>query len=268
MDSLRGKSWLIVRQVVFGYGTKSSGDWLQVLDRVSCKFASGRITALVGPSGCGKTSLLNVIAGLETPLEGSVVNEVGGTQIGYVFQSPSLIPWRNNLKNALLGSEIVGQSAMHRRRAEELFLRLGLAGFERSYPSSLSGGMQQRVSIIRAVVSGTRVMLLDEPFANSDFLMRQELQCEVSKLVDEEQLVAVLVTHDIEEAARIADRVVVLTHRPARVKADIEIPIARNDRLEGDPAVLQRIAPYLDKIWKALKSSDEAGCSRDTGVGA
>lgn len=247
---------LKVRNIALTFETARSRP-LPVLNDVSFEVFQNSICVVVGPSGCGKTTLLNLIAGLLRPTEGWIEAMHVTQPFGYVFQTASLIPWLSVWRNALFGAEIGGRNdANVKTQCRALMQRFGLEGFEQNYPNALSGGMQQRVSIIRAVLSGAKVILLDEPFSNSDFLVRQELQREVSRLVDEEQLVAILVTHDIEEAVRIADKVIVLTHRPARVKAEIEIPVPRAERLVEGAASVQLIAPYLERVWEVLKAPD------------
>jgi len=244
-----------LRSIVFSYRTAHTP--IAVLGGVSTEFACSSISSVVGPSGCGKTTLLNLVAGLLEPDEGAVERTFGGHRCGYVFQAPSLVPWLRVAENALLGAEISGvQSEAVMHRCDMLLRRFGLKGFERAYPAALSGGMQQRVSIIRAALSGAKVLLLDEPFSNSDFLFRLELQREVSRLVEEENLAAVLVTHDIEDAVRVSDKVIVLTNRPAKVKGELSITVPRSQRLSDDPSSVRLIAPYLEHIWKLLKSAD------------
>ena len=240
---------LKIRAISFAYPSKEKRvPHSPVIWDLSCSAKAKAVTVFVGPSGCGKTTLLNIVAGLLNPVSGSVENP-GKNRFGYVFQSPSLIPWRTIRANALFGAEIVAQSDQAiQRRCNEMLIAFGLGGFEEQYPASLSGGMQQRVSIIRAVLSGAKVILLDEPFSNSDFIMRRELQRELSRLVDEEQLIAILVTHDVEDAIRIGDKIIVLTQRPARVKTEIEIPIPRTERLRGGASIVRDLSDYIDRV--------------------
>jgi NitT/TauT family transport system ATP-binding protein len=173
--------------------------------------------------------------------------------VGYVFQTPSLIPWKSIRENALFGAEVRGRErAEIASRCDDLLAIHGLGGFETAYPSALSGGMQQRVSIIRAVLSGAKTILLDEPFSNSDFIMRRALQEELSRLVTDESLVAIMVTHDLEEAVRIADRLFVLSDRPARVNETFEIAMPRNERLKGSASVIREMANYVERLESAF----------------
>lgn len=233
----------------------ASGDGrLAVLNDISADFYPGQITAIVGPSGSGKSTFLNVIAGLVRPERGKVDRVVmdGRSVTGYVFQDPHLLPWRTVEANALFGAEISGNlSAETRIKCKLLFERYGLAGFEQSYPRALSGGMQQRLALVRAALSGASVLLLDEPFSNSDFLTRRALQADLLDIVDQEPVAAILVTHDLEEAIRLGDKVIVFSKRPARVLLDLAINIPRDQRLHDlSPSILE---PYLSQLLEAFR---------------
>lgn len=232
---------------------RNEGRGHHVLSDLSIEFHAEKVSVILGPSGCGKTTLLNLLAGLLSPSSGEIEfhETLSGERrtIGYVFQTPSLIPWRTVRENALFGAEIAGnRTAETESRCDEMLRSYGLAGFEGSYTGALSGGMQQRLSIIRAVLSGAKTVLLDEPFSNSDFLIQRELQFQLSHLVTNEQLIAIMVTHDIEEAVRIGDKVIVLTERPARVKAEVEIPIPREQRVNGGASVMKELATYVEMV--------------------
>lgn len=243
---------LKLRNVSFSYINGKTGEEIPVLSNIVIDFPVGEISVLLGPSGCGKTTLLNLIASLLQPTEGTITHcDFGeeGQQVGYVFQTPSLLPWRTIKDNALFGAEITRRrDEATESRCQQLFHTYGLVGFEESYPTSLSGGMQQRVSIIRAVLSGSKIILLDEPFSNSDFIMRRELQEELSRLVTENQLTAILVTHDIEEAVKIGDKITVLTPRPATVRDEIRIDTPRARRLKGGARSMKDLIHYIEKI--------------------
>lgn len=224
-----------------------------VLGGLDAVFYRGQICAVVGPSGSGKTTLLNVIAGLLAPTEGTVAwkTDKGRATTGYVFQDPHLLPWRTVEANALFGAEISGTlSHSSHLKCRHLFERYGISGFEQNYPRTLSGGMQQRVALIRAVLAGASVLLLDEPFSNSDFLTRRALQADLLDIVEQERVTAILVTHDLEEAIRLGDRVLVFSHRPARVLLDLSIEIPRYQRLNDLSAVV--LEPYLSQILEAF----------------
>jgi len=211
---------LSVREVSHRFGE------LPVLDRVGLDAAPGEIIALTGPSGCGKSTLLELIAGLAVPGSGGITVR-GGTatahrlsNCAWMPQRDCLLPWYSALDNASLAMRNQGRSRREARsHADELFARLGLAGFEAALPDELSGGMRQRVAFLRTLLSGKEILLLDEPFAALDALTRGELQEWLLPLLEAERRTVLLVTHDIEEALYLADRVAVLSPRPGRVCA-------------------------------------------------
>ena len=178
--------------------------------------------AVVGPSGCGKSTLLELIAGLQEPDEGTVAG--AREAASYMPQRDLLLPWRDALANAALALECQGvPRAEARRRAEPLFERFGLAEFERARPAELSGGMRQRVAFLRTLLPGRQVLLLDEPFGALDSITRASMQRWLADALAQEPRTVVLVTHDVDEAVFLADRVVVLSPRPGRVVAEIEV---------------------------------------------
>lgn len=256
---------LAINGLGFRYPSKSNDSHAStstaVLHNITLSFSPGEIVSLVGPSGCGKTTLLNLIAGLLKPSVGEIRRSGGLAEhrprrTGYVFQTPSLIPWRTIRSNALFGAEIAESLTDEVCvKCDELLTSYGLGGFEDSFPSSVSGGMQQRVSIVRAVLSGSKIILLDEPFSNTDFVLRRELHRELSRLVVDEQLIAILVTHDIEEAVRIGNKVVVLSERPALVRAEIEVPLSREDRIKGGASLMKQLASYVEQVEAIFNSS-------------
>lgn len=215
--------------VVFG---GSSGEPTPALSQLSLSVAPGEFVAIVGPSGCGKTTLLRLAAGLLAPTAGTVRRD--GTEvnaplpgIGFVFQQPALLPWRTVLDNVLLPAELDGGvSPQVRERAVGLLDLLGLREFLRARPRELSGGMQQRVAVARALLLHPSLLLLDEPFGALDAISREELQSELSRAWASSGATAILVTHDLGEAAFLADRVVVLTSRPGTVHSELRIPRA------------------------------------------
>ncbi len=197
---------------------------LTVLDGIDLEAAPGEIVALVGPSGCGKSTLLEFIAGLDDPGRGSITvagrsdakGRLGGC--AWMPQKDCLLPWYPAIDNAALALRNRGMSRREsRKEADRLFQRLGLAGFEQSLPGTLSGGMRQRVAFLRTLLSGKKVLLLDEPFAALDALTRGQLQEWLLPLLDQEGRTVLLVTHDIEEALYMADRVAVISPRPGRI---------------------------------------------------
>ncbi len=216
----------------------ANGRRVPVLEQVDFVTTSREFVSIIGPSGCGKTTLLNTIAGLEQPEEGSV--ELDGAQVrqrlglvGYMQQKDLLMPWRTVLDNAILSLEVQGVSRKEARtRATELLDAFGLRGFQEEYPSALSGGMRQRVSFLRTVLAGKDVILLDEPFGALDALTRAQMQEWLMGLWESLGKTIVLVTHDVEEAVLLSDRVYVLTARPGRVKMVKEVGLPRPRQYE------------------------------------
>jgi ABC-type nitrate/sulfonate/bicarbonate transport system ATPase subunit len=209
------------------------GNLRPVVQDISFRAAPGEFVAVIGPSGCGKSTLFNIIAGLEQPSAGEVMVDgavaTGHTShFAYMPQKDLLFPWRTILENTALGLEVQGVPRKRaRERAAELFPRFGLAGFENAHPFELSGGMRQRAALLRTVVQGREVMLLDEPFGALDSLTRTEMQTWLQDVWTQDSWTAVMITHDIREAVFLADRVVVLSARPASIRLDLPIPLPR-----------------------------------------
>ena len=209
------------------------------LDDASFQFEQGDLVALLGPSGCGKTTLLRIVGGLITKSAGSVA--IGGREItkpmgdyGFVFQAPSLMPWRNVLDNVLFPMEILRRNdAEARRHALELLDLVGLTAFLSARPHQLSGGMQQRVALCRALIHRPRLLLMDEPFGALDELTRMEMNDLLLRIRHETKASVLFVTHSISEAVYLSDKVIVFSKRPARVAQEIPIPLAypRSQRL-------------------------------------
>ncbi|MSQ63925.1 MAG: ABC transporter ATP-binding protein [Betaproteobacteria bacterium] len=212
----------------------------RVIEDVSLEIASGEFIAVVGPSGCGKSSLMKLISGLHPPLAGTLTLEgrpVTGPikSVGMAFQHSNLLPWRNALDNVLLPLEIVEpfrrdfkkDRKKHARRAKELLEHVGLAGFTQKFPWELSGGMQQRASICRALIHEPEILMLDEPFAALDAFTREELWCTLRDIQAERKVTVMLVTHDLREAVFLADTVYVMSDRPGRILRRCEVNIAR-----------------------------------------
>jgi NitT/TauT family transport system ATP-binding protein len=211
----------------------SEGRPLVVLDGFDLTISPGEFVCLVGPSGCGKTTLLHLIAGLRRPVVGTI--HVSGKEVrgpgadrGMVFQDYALFPWRTVVENVEFGPKIRGVPAETRRRkAIELIRLTGLAGFERSYPHELSGGMRQRVAVARALANDPDVLLMDEPFASVDALTRLTLQEELTRVWSVARTTVVFVTHSVDEAVFLADRVIAMTARPSRVATDLRVDLER-----------------------------------------
>jgi len=232
---------------------------VEAIRKVDFELYRGETLAIVGPSGCGKSTLFNAIAGLLRPTSGHV--DVGGTRVdnatghvGYMLQKDLLLPWRTVLDNVMLGLEI---RRVPKPRAREIALELiktyGLAGFEHTKPAALSGGMRQRVAIMRTLAFDPEVILLDEPFSALDFQTRLLMQADVSRIIAERGKSAILVTHDIGEAIAMANRVLVLSARPATVRA---LHVVNLPRVGRDPAALRTdplFQEYFAKIWADLE---------------
>ncbi len=219
------------------------------LEDIDLHVQSNEFVTLIGRSGCGKSTLLRLIAGLLPPTSGTVAvagEPVTGPRrdVSFMFQRPALLPWRSVLSNVMLPVEIDagdGSRAAYRARAHELLELVGLKGFERRLPHELSGGMQQRVSLCRSLIRDPQVMLMDEPFSALDALTRTELSEELQRIKMELSTTIVFVTHSIEEAVVLADRVVVLTPRPGRLREVVDIDIPRPRSL-GQNAHLAEVA--------------------------
>jgi NitT/TauT family transport system ATP-binding protein len=246
--------------------------WLEREDRevlaladVSFSVEDGEFMAIVGPSGCGKTSMLNIVAGLLPYEEGNVAidgKRVDGPGIdrAVVFQHASLLPWRTIAGNVRYGMELqrrFDENTM-KERTEHFIKLVGLSGFERHYPSELSGGMQQRVNLARALAADPVVLLMDEPFAALDAQTREFMQAELLKIWSKAKKTVVFITHQINEAIYLADRVVVMSARPGRVKDVFKVPFARprDLSLKRDPRFLE----LEDTVWKLIEEeSDKLG---------
>ena len=229
-----------------------------VLQGFSLAVEEGDFVCLLGPSGCGKTTVLKLVAGLVEP-QGGEIRVDGhpisgpGTDRSMVFQSYGLLPWRTVMGNVELGLEIRGLPREARRRvAQEQIERLGLAGFERHYPSQLSGGMQQRVALARAFTKNPRLLLMDEPFAAVDLQMREYLQDELLKVWEQVRTTVIFVTHSIDEALYLGDRVVMLGTRGTGLRADVAVDLQR-PRYETDVKSSPRFGELRHLIREALR---------------
>jgi ABC-type nitrate/sulfonate/bicarbonate transport system ATPase subunit len=209
------------------------GEWLPVLEGVTVTAQPGELVAIVGPSGCGKSTLLSILTGLLAPSRGQV--HIGGEEVtgrlgftGYMPQKDLLLPWKRVLDNAAFALELRGYSRRDARaEARTWFPRFGLAGFERHYPATLSGGMRQRAALLRTILTGRDILLLDEPFGALDALTRANMQAWLLDIWTEVGKTIVLVTHDVDEAIYLADRVYVMSPRPGRILGDISIRLPR-----------------------------------------
>ena len=232
------------------------GDLVPALENITLNIAENEFVTLVGPSGCGKSTLLKLVAGL-TPVSGGAVRVRDAVvrepfaDVGIVFQHPVLLPWRTVLDNVLFAAEMLGlDSDDHRKRALELLELSGLAGFESRLPRELSGGMQQRVAICRALLPDPSLLLMDEPFGALDAMTREELGLELLRIWEARRKTILFVTHSIPEAILLADKVVVMTPRPGRVARTItiDLPRPRTVELEFDA----KFKAYSDEIRELI----------------
>jgi len=242
----------------FGRGARE----VEVLRDINLEVRDGEFLAFVGASGCGKTTLLRIIDGLipfdsgRILLDGREIRGPGGDR-GFVFQTDSLLPWRNVLDNVAVGLELRGiDKGERRRRASELIGLVGLLGFEHHLPHELSGGMRQRVNLARALAIDPEVLLMDEPFAALDAQTRELMQRELLRIWSASLKTVLFVTHQIDEAVYLADRVVVMTARPGRIGAvlDIDIPRPRPLSVKRTP----QFTAYVDEIWGLIEREVEA----------
>ena len=232
---------------------------VEALREVSHSFPAGKLSTLLGPSGCGKTTLLKIIGGLISPTTGEVLVEGKrvegpGAERAFVFQDFALLPWATVLRNIAFGLELRGLPKEQRLEvARKLIGEVGLAGFESSYPHQLSGGMRQRVGLARALAVDANIILMDEPFSSVDEQTRRKFQEELLDLLRHRQKTVIFVTHSIEEAAYLSDRIVLLSARPGTVSQIIQPNV---DRSSESPDEIRRDKNYLDavdQIWQVLK---------------
>ena len=239
---------LIVRDLSVTFPDGSGG--LEALDSASFTVAPREFVCVLGPSGSGKSTLLRILAGLLEPSSGSYTFSGGKPKIGMVFQQSNLMPWRTTIENVTLPLELQGIPADERRsRAQELIDLVGLQGFELAWPRDLSGGMAQRVAIARALVHDPDILLLDEPFGSLDALTRERMWTELARIWQMRRKTVLMVTHSIGEALFMADRVLVLTQRPGRIKLDLKVDLPR-PRLDE-----MRYTVHFGKLAKRLKEA-------------
>ena len=226
----------------------------QVFEHISVSIQRGEFVAVVGPSGCGKTTLLNLLSRFIKPTSGSV--ECKG-RVRMVYQSDSLFPWQTVRENIALGLRHLSDQNEVNRQLEAMLRLIKLEGFGDHYPHQLSGGMRQRVELARALIGNTDILLLDEPFSSLDYLTRIRMRNELARMLAELPRTVVLVTHDIEEAAQLADRIIVLSERPARVCSEFRIGLARPRELTH-PQVVETVHEILSGLGLEHKSRVEA----------
>ena len=256
---------LVVENIVMRFATAEGG--LTAIDNVSFNVAPAEFLAVIGPSGCGKSTLFNIIGGLLGGYQGQVA--VGGetvsgphASIGMVFQEESTFPWRNVVDNIAFPLEIAGGPRRERiDRARRFVSMVGLDGFEQRYPSELSGGMRQRVSMARTLASEPKILLMDEPFASLDEQTRLLLGDKVLQIQQQLKQTTLLITHNITEAVQLADRILVMTYRPGQVKriVDINLPRPRTSEVVSSEA----FGRYVAQIWSDLREEASRGMIDD-----
>jgi ABC-type nitrate/sulfonate/bicarbonate transport system ATPase subunit len=229
---------LRLEDVSLGFGP------VEVFRRLSLEIEPGEFVAVVGPSGCGKTTLLNLLSGFVKPSSGVVSCE---GRLRMVYQQDSLLPWQTAAENISLGLRGLDGEQERKRQLGEMLRLIGLEEFANHYPHQLSGGMRQRVELARALAGDTDVLLLDEPFSSLDYLARLRLRRELARMLAELPRTVVLVTHDIEEAAQLADRILVLSERPARVTRELRVGLPRPRELTH-PAVVETVHLILAEL--------------------
>ncbi len=252
---------LVVDDIVKSFNTADGS--LTAVDHVSLSVKQGEFMAVIGPSGCGKSTLFNVIGGLVDGYEGNVT--VGGERvngphpsIGMVFQEESTFPWRTVTDNVAFPLEIAGMDKAQRyERARHFIALVGLDGFENRYPAELSGGMRQRVAIARTLASEPKILLMDEPFGALDEQTRLLLGDKVLQIQHQLKQTCLLITHNITEAVQLADRVLVMTYRPGKVKriVDINLPRPRSSEIVSSEA----FGRYVAQIWSDLREEASRG---------
>ncbi len=237
------------------------GSTLTVLDRISFEVKAGEFFVIVGPSGCGKTTFLRIVQGLDQPTGGTI--KLSGVPLkgpaqdrGFVFQADSLFPWRNVLRNVTFGPELNGTSrAAADQDARSIISLVGLKGFEEHYPHELSGGMRQRVNLARAFAVHPDILLMDEPFASLDALTRETMQQELFRIVAETKKTVLFITHQIEEAVFLADRIAVFSARPAQLARIIEVDLPRPRLLQIKRSA--RFQQLVEEVWELIAASHE-----------
>ena len=234
-----------------------------IFKNISLTVKEGEFVSIVGPSGCGKTTLLRVINGLLPPSSGQIYidgkEQTGAGKdlvMGFVFQGASLLPWRTSMKNVVLGLEGKKNAAAAEEIARFYLNLVGLSGFEHHYPHQLSGGMQQRVNLARALVVDPRILLMDEPFAALDAQTRTFMQLELLRIWSQTKKTVIFITHMISEAILLSDRVIVFSHRPGKVRSEFAVPLARPRGL--DIKSDHRFVELENVVWKQIEEEVKA----------
>lgn len=254
------KPLLEVRDVSLVYHTPIGET--SALSHISFQLMPGEFLAVVGPSGCGKSTLLNLICGLLTPSSGSILMDrspvvAGNSRIGYMLQKDHLLEWRSIYRNVILGLEIRKELTPQKLALiDELLITYGLDKFRDARPSQLSGGMRQRAALIRTLALKPDLLLLDEPFSALDYQTRLDVSDDIGRILKKEHKPAILVTHDISEAISMADRVLVLSARPATLKKEVPILFKAKTRTPLSSRNEPEFKSYFQSIWKELHQDD------------
>ena len=248
------EEYLKVNDISFNYFTKKTE--FSAVKHLSFSVDDGEFVSIIGPSGCGKTTILSLIAGLLEPTEGDITlsgKKVNYSDIGYMFQRDQLFSWRTIYKNITLGLEIKGRKNVNqeKNRIEGLLKKYGLIDFKNNYPNELSGGMRQRVALIRTLAMKPKLLLLDEPFSALDYQTRIDVCDDVKNIISQEKQTAILVTHDISEATSLSDKIFILTKRPTTLKnilkLDFDKSLAPLERRDD-----KNFSKYFNEIWREL----------------
>jgi len=251
----------VARKLQISHLGKSFGE-LRALQDIDLVVERGEFIAVVGPSGCGKTTFLRIVAGLEPASAGEVKLDgrpVSGPGLdrGFVFQTDNLLPWRTVFANAIIGREVAGQvGPAERQRTMELLKLVGLEGFESYHPRQLSGGMRQRVNLARALAIDPEILLMDEPFSSLDAQTREIMQTELMRIWEQGRKTVLFVTHQIDEAVFLSDRVLVFARRPGRLQESVEIDLPRPRALAIKRTV--EFVRYVDHIWRLIEDDVRA----------
>jgi NitT/TauT family transport system ATP-binding protein len=249
------------RKLEISHLGKSFGE-LRALQDIDLEVERGEFIAVVGPSGCGKTTFLRIVAGLEPASAGEVKLDGRpvrgpGVDRGFVFQTDNLLPWRTVFANAIIGREVAGQvGPAERQRTMELLKLVGLEGFENYHPRQLSGGMRQRVNLARALAIDPEILLMDEPFSSLDAQTREIMQTELMRIWDAGRKTVLFVTHQIDEAVFLSDRVLVFGRRPGRLRENVAIELPRPRPLAIKRTV--EFVRYVDHIWRLIEDDVRA----------
>ena len=246
------KNILEVKNICKTYQAKNGE--IEALKDINFKIEEGEYVSIIGPSGCGKSTLLSIIAGLENKTSGTTY--ING-KIGYMLQKDNLLEWRTVLNNVFLGLEIQRSNTPENKKyAIELLKKYGLYEFKDKYPNQLSGGMRQRVALIRTLAIKPKILLLDEAFSALDYQTRLMVTEDIYKILKNEGITALMVTHDISEAIAMSDKIIVLTHRPAKIKAIHEIDFEIKNRTPLNCRQSPKFSKYFDMMWSELNEKE------------